>query len=90
MATLELNNKNRATRNNCPFESNAETQIRLNGFAIGSTRKHDTIYRQLNIRSPEKNAVTKNIISLENISSLLPFSFSLEKPFNPFFTLLIT
>ncbi len=77
MATLVLKNKNRALRNDsCPVEFDPDTRIELTGFVIVSTRKYDTIYRKQNIRSPEKNVLTKNMISLENIVSVLSCFFS--------------
>ncbi len=76
MATLAINNEYRAPRNNNPVEFDAKTQIGLTGFRIGSPRKCDTIYRQQNIRSPEKKRFDKNIISSENFSFFL---FHFEK-----------
>ena len=87
MATLALNNKNRTPCNNCPFELDPVTPIGLTGFVICSARNADTIYRQQNISSPEKNVLTKNIISLENIGLLLFSLFSLKNLLIPFYSL---
>jgi len=93
MATLVLKNKNRALRNDsCPVEFDPDTRIELTGFVIVSTRKYDTIYRKQNIRSPEKNVLTKkyDFFGKHRFSFLLFFLLPKKKPFNPFLTLLIT